>query len=335
MNTKDINEIISTISTNNEVIYENDNFCFVNLDYLTTREYQSQGVDELLYILGQRRGKVFVFLCRDGVNCNFTGLSNVIAELVSNLDLTAKDCYISSYENLNIPNTTFVEFDVIQMWCSQIYQDIKSLPLSSYNCNKKFAALFGRHTLYRLKFFKYLFENYSNDSLLSYNSRFGNWNERFLETFFKDDKIWFDENCPKLLDFKTSRGWVPFQESLQLIGTHYQSYFIEIVCETDPHSTRFFTEKTLKNFYLGKPFLLFAGYQSLMHLQQKGFKTFNLVIDESYDQIKCPYSRYRAILDEIDRLASLSYDELNCLSQQLQLIFEHNRQKFLEISLTS
>lgn len=329
MNTNEINEMISTISSDNKVIYENENFCLIDLDRLTNREYQSQGVDELLYILGQRRGKVFIFFCGDGVNCNLTGLSYVIAELVSNLNLTAKDCYISSYENLNIPNTTFVELDVIHTWCNQIYQYIKSLQLSSYNFNKKFAALFGRHTLYRLKFFKYLFENYSNDSLLSYNSRFGNWSERFVETFFKDDKIWFEKNCPKLLDFETSRGWVPYQESLQLIGKHYQSYFIEIVCETDPHLNRFFTEKTLKNFYLGKPFLLFSGYQSLAYLQSRGFKTFAPLIDESYDQIKCPYSRFSAIVNEIDRLASLSYSDLAHIYQQFQPIFEHNRQNYL------
>ena len=36
-------------------------------------------------------------------------------------------------------------------------------------------------------------------------------------------------------------------DNLQEIKKHVDLYFIEIVCETEIHSNRFFTEKTLKN----------------------------------------------------------------------------------------
>jgi hypothetical protein len=329
MNTQEIKEFVSTsIPVSDDVITLIGNFCIVNLDYLTNRDYQSQGVNELLFLLGQHRGKTFIFLCCDGVNLQLTGLSNVVSNLIDNLGLDQENCYIYGYQNPNIPNTTFVELDVVEMWCNQVFEEITFLKLSSNNFSKKFAAMYGRHDLYRLKFCKHLFEKHQFDSLLSYNSHIGQWNHRFEEKFFHDDYIWYKENCPLFLDFETSRGWVPFQESLQLIGERYQTYFIEIVCETDPHSNKFFTEKTLKNFYLGKPFLLFSGYQSLAYLQSRGFKTFAPLIDESYDQIKCPYGRFSAIVKEIDRLASLSYQNLNHMAQQMQPIFEHNRQNF-------
>jgi|688.fasta_scaffold174414_3 hypothetical protein len=334
MNTQEIKALLNTLPLTDNFLYTNDNFCIVDLDYLTNRDYQNQGINELFFTLGQHSNKIFVFLCRDGVNCNFTGLKQVIEALVQNYNLTQQNCFIYGYENLNIANTTYVEFDLIEMWCSQIYKYVEPLPLSSNCFSKKFAALFGRHDLYRLKFFRHLCDHYQNDSVLSYNSVYAQWNHRFVDKYFSDDKLWFAENCPKLLDFETSRGWVPFQESLKCIGAHYQSYFLELVCETDVYSNKFFTEKTLKNFYLGKTFLLFSGYQSLERLKQKGFKTFGPYIDESYDNIKCPYSRYTAIIKEIDRLATLPYTDLNQIAQQLQPVFEHNRQNFLKICLT-
>jgi hypothetical protein len=327
MNTQEIKELVHSIPTSDDVITFNRNFCIVNLDYLTNRDYQSQGVNELLFLLGQHRGKAFIFLCRDGVNLHLTGLSNVVSNIIDNLDLDQENCFIYGYQNPNIFNSTFVELDVVEMWCNQVFEEIKSLKLSSNNFSKKFAAMYGRHDLYRLKFCKHLFEKHQFDSLLSFNSHIGQWNQRFAEKFY-DDNVWYKENCPLLLDFKNHRGWVPYQESLELIGEHYQSYFMEIVCETDPHSNKFFTEKTLKNFYLGKPFLLFSGYQSLAYLQSRGFETFAPLIDESYDQIKCPYGRFNAIVKEIDRLASLSYSDLAHIYQQLQPIFENNRQNF-------
>jgi hypothetical protein len=201
MNTQEIKALLNTLPLTDNFLYTNDNFCIVDLDYLTNRDYQNQGINELFFTLGQHSNKIFVFLCRDGVNCNFTGLKQVIEALVQNYNLTQQNCFIYGYENLNIANTTYVEFDLIEMWCSQIYKYVEPLPLSSNCFSKKFAALFGRHDLYRLKFFRHLCDHYQNDSVLSYNSVYAQWNHRFVDKYFSDDKLWFAENCPKLLDF--------------------------------------------------------------------------------------------------------------------------------------
>jgi hypothetical protein len=329
MNIQEIKNYIQNLTFENFFQIDND-FFIIDLDYLTNRDYQSQGVNELIYIAGQNSNKIFIFLIRDGVNIFLSGLSDVINHIVKNLNLSKERCYIYGYADPEIPNTTFIDFDVIQMWCSMIHKEIENLPLATPNLLKKFSLLVGRHDLYRLKLVKYLYENYKQESLVSYNSNIAIWNYRFSESFFAEDKQWYQKNCPILLDFENPQGWVPFQQSLATIHNHYQDYLLEIVCETDPHSNKFFTEKTLKNFYLGKPFIIFAGSGSLKYLQSKGFLTFAPFINESYDDINCPYQRLESIFAEIDRISKLTSAEIYDLLGQLEMVFRHNRQNFLK-----
>lgn len=328
MNTQKINQLISS-STFDNAFTVLDNFVFINLDWLTNRDYQSQGVNELIYISGQYKDYIFVFLIRDGVNCRITGLDYIIRTIVTNLNLTENTCYIYGYDDLEIANTTYIKLDVVQMWCSLIYKQLHDYTLDDVKFTKKFAALFGRHDLYRLKIFKYLKENYNSDSILSYNSNKAHWNQRFGDQFAQD-QTWYHANCPCTLDFTDCAGWVPYQHSLEKIVNHAADYFIEIACETDIYSNKFFTEKSLKNFYLGKPFILMSGQHSLDQLHSHGFQTFSPWIDESYDKIACPKSRLDAILIEIDKIANYSFETISQIHAEMMPTFEHNRKNFLK-----
>jgi len=328
MNTQEIKELISN-SIFDRAIVVNDQCVLINLDWLTDRNYQSQGINELIFLAGQYTNNIFVFLIRDGVNCKLTGLDYAIRKIINNLNLTAQTCYIYGYDDLQIENTTFIQLDTTQMWCSLVYHELKNYKPNYNFFTKKFAALFGRHDFYRLKIIKYLHENYRSDCLLSYNSKIGKCNHRF-QSWFDDDLAWYSDNCPILLDFDATEGWVPYQKSLGKITKHCDLYFLEIVAETDPYSNKFFTEKSLKNFYLQKPFLLMSEKHSLKQLQQKGFKTFTPWINESYDEISCPNKRLNAILREIDRLSSISITDLNSMYLEMAPVLEHNRQNFLK-----
>jgi hypothetical protein len=329
MNTS-INKIqhLITYTFFDSVITDIDDNVFVNLDWLTNRDYQFQGVNEFLFTVTQYKNKNIVFLIRDGVNCCITGMHYLITQIIQELELTADTCYIYSYVNLEIANTTFIPLDAVQMWSSLVYEQVKDLPLSTNNFDLKFAALFGRHDMFRLKLCRHLYDNYKQDSLLSYNSNQAVWNHRFRDRF-TDDECWYHQHCPIKLDFEPE-GWVPYQKSLANIKPHYQRYFMEVVAETDVYSNRFFTEKTLKNFYLGKPFIIFSGSGSLVHLRSLGFKTFAPYINEHYDTIVNTYDRFAAVIQEIDRLAGLSINELKQMHQGLTEIFEYNRQKLKE-----
>lgn len=329
MNTQEIKNLISKFNDGNSVITKLDSIVIVNLDWLTSRDYQAQGINEFLYTIGQYKNLIIVFLIRDGVNCWLTGLKSVIEKVVTDLELTSDSCFIYGYNDLQIANTTYIKMDVVQMWISQVYKNIQNLPLSTATFDKKFAALFGRHDMFRLKISKQLHEKYKQYSTLSYMSDKAWWNPRFCE-LFENDKKWHNLNCPILLDFDQPTGWVPYQKSLEHIDKHYQTYFIEIVAETDPHTNKFFTEKTVKNFYLGKPFILWSGPDSLETLKELGFKTFSPWINESYDRISNTYDRFNAILIEIDRIASLPIANLQQMHAEMEQIFAHNRENFLK-----
>ena len=135
------------------------------------------------------------------------------------------------------------------------------------------------------------------------------------------------------VDYTAGYGSVLFQDAMRDIQQHYQSYFLEIVAETNTYSNRFFTEKTVKNFHLGKPFLLLNGQNSLAHLQSLGFQTFSPWIDESYDTVSDINLRLATILTEVDRLAAIPLADLQQMHTEMMPVFEHNRRQFERISL--
>jgi hypothetical protein len=333
MNTPIIKNIISNFNFEGKVITLVDDIVFVNLDYFTNRLYQTQGVNEFLYTIGSYKNHIIVFMIRDGVNCKFTGIREIIKKTITDLNLKRDTCYIYGYDDLNLDNSTFIPFNVLQMWSDLTYKKIKDLPISTNSFTKKFAALYGRHDIFRLKICKHLFSYYNEYSLLAFNSISGVYNTRF-QSNFDEDENWYKNNCPIYLDFNQSTTWIPFTESLDHIHEHYNKYFLEIVSETDIHTDKFFTEKTMKNLYLGKPFILWSGPYSLLRLQETGFKTFSPYINESYDKIQNTKDRFDAIVAEIDRLAQLSLDELRSIQSNLKEVLEYNRNFFVQFMLT-
>ena len=332
---QNINRIRSLLSLAFDSLFtEHTDILFINLDALTDRNYQSQGVNEYLYTINQLgKNKIIVFLLRDGINPYLTGIVELVKQTIQMHNLNKDTCYIYGYHRLEIDNATTIFVELAHVWIHQIHNWLQDLPLAADQFDKTFAALFGRHDPYRLKLFRHLNDNYPT-SILSYNSNRADWNHRFSQ-YFLEDRSYFENNCPKLLDYATPRGWVPFQDSMQDISKHYQKYFIEIVAETDPHTNNFFTEKTTKNFYLGKPFLLLSGHHSLKYLQNLGFKTFAPWVDEEYDNILGIADRLHAIQTEIDRLGKLPTPELQRIHQQLQPVFEHNRTVFRSLAQTA
>ncbi|NOG82592.1 MAG: hypothetical protein HND49_02045 [Planctomycetes bacterium] len=90
-----------------------------------------------------------------------------------------------------------------------------------------------------------------------------------------------------------------------------------------------FTEKTLKPLLFGRPFLVAGEPNLLPYLRALGFKTFEGVIDETYDSIKNPAARLTSILEEISRLSNVPINEPNSSTKFLQQICEHNQRHIL------
>ena len=73
---------------------------------------------------------------------------------------------------------------------------------------------------------------------------------------------------------------------------------VYIVSETMfNHPSPYFSEKTVSALLSNRPFIIIGEHGSLRALKQKGYKTFNDMFDESYDNIIDPSSRMESIFE--------------------------------------
>jgi len=107
--------------------------------------------------------------------------------------------------------------------------------------------------------------------------------------------------------------------------TDYEATDIEVVLETLFDDDRLhLTEKSLRPIACNQPFILAGTLGSLEYLRGYGFKTFDSVWDESYDQIANPEERLIAVVDLMQQISA--WDESTKKSKLLQArkIAEHN-----------
>ena len=107
----------------------------------------------------------------------------------------------------------------------------------------------------------------------------------------------------------------------------YNKSWYSIVAETDRLHNAFFTEKTAKPLLAKRLFVMFSTLPNyLEHLRSLGYKTFGSVIDESYDAIPHPESRWAAAWQQVLKLIDM--DPIEVYSK-IEPIVEHNHQLFI------
>jgi hypothetical protein len=93
----------------------------------------------------------------------------------------------------------------------------------------------------------------------------------------------------------------------------------------------YLSEKTSRNLMMGLPFIMVGPYKSLDRLKNMGFKTFEMIIDESYDMEPDPLQRFEMIKNEIIKISKLSVDEMESIHKELYPILIHNRNNIKNI----
>ncbi len=94
-----------------------------------------------------------------------------------------------------------------------------------------------------------------------------------------------------------------------------------------------FTEKIMIPILFKKPFLNLGPLHGLKILKSYGFKTFDSIIDESYDTEVDLDKRMDMVLDELERLSKIDLNELTPIldyNYNLLLDMNKNRKKYLE-----
>jgi hypothetical protein len=309
-------------------IQEQQDVLVVNFDCLYDRECSIRGMDQLLYLLHQKgQGKRFLFISEDGANIRLSGAIEVIKNVINCFGLTADTCAVVCRESLEIPNCTVITNDSIPYWCKVLYTYLRDIPISQATFDKKFAVWYNRGPVHRLELAKFMFENYRDSSYISYQEA-GMIVDQNLTQFFQTELAWAKENTPIVHDQLFPNRRFNFNLIVGADRKQYNSYFLEVVAETDILSTDWITEKTIKNLYIGKPFIVMGAVGTLRKLHNFGFKTFSPWIDESYDLIENIHLRLETIKREIDRLASKTPAELQEMHQQLLPTFIYNRKAY-------
>jgi hypothetical protein len=91
----------------------------------------------------------------------------------------------------------------------------------------------------------------------------------------------------------------------------------------DSEGTCFISEKTFKPIACYHPFIIFGNKGSLAHLKKMGYKTFSPYIDETYDTLPT-WERLDAIITEVKRINSMSFEEKLIWYKGMKDILEHN-----------
>lgn len=103
----------------------------------------------------------------------------------------------------------------------------------------------------------------------------------------------------------------------------YNMTFYSLVCETK-YTDRYFslyTEKTAKPLLAKRPFIVLSSKNFLLGLKTLGYKTFDTVIDESYDTIDDDKERWQAAMESMEKL---SQQDPFVVYQKLESVLEHN-----------
>jgi hypothetical protein len=131
---------------------------------------------------------------------------------------------------------------------------------------------------------------------------------------------WFQTHSIESIDDSQGVAGQQIAGNYSSILSHYNRFGIELVAETMTIGETFYpTEKTTRPIIARKPFVTYATKDFLKDLKKMGFKTFDSIWDESYDQFEGPqrWSRMKQTLQYI-------IEHPDILSQ-CQPIVEHNR----------
>lgn len=187
---------------------------------------------------------------------------------------------------------------------------------------KYFDAMLGSPKPHRDFIFNAVNGNHLQDKIvMTYGGKWDN-NKFFAEDYF----IW-EPGCVPIGKIIGTADWVDYcgvRTGLSRVIpiSVFNDTAYSIVAETDHDNTlSFFSEKTAKPIIARRLFIAFTGYKFLHNLRQQGFKTFDGIIDESYDLEIDSNTRYAMAFKQVKWLCG---QDQRTILEKIRPIVEHN-----------
>jgi len=121
----------------------------------------------------------------------------------------------------------------------------------------------------------------------------------------------FLKNAPYACDNLSSQD---HNNHNNFVPDHYENSYLNLILETlydaDQSGGSFITEKTFKPIRHGQPFVIFGTPGSIKLLKDLGYKTFDHVIDNSYDSELNNTQRFIQTVDLLTQLKKQGLDQI-------------------------
>lgn len=185
--------------------------------------------------------------------------------------------------------------------------------------------------IYRLVFLSQLYkQGLLGDGIVSYN--IDEWSEELdnmhLNSKTRQDIISFCSQVKTSHRVQTSL-YSKDNSSAEPEYSLWTSAFWHVVSETCFYEkTVHLTEKIFKPIVARQPFLILSTPGALKYLKSYGFKTFDNVIDESYDEEYDPNVRILKVVDQLNKICKLSEKEKKEMYEEILSTLDHNFDHF-------
>lgn len=122
---------------------------------------------------------------------------------------------------------------------------------------------------------------------------------------------------------------INFQVSDRVPWGIYEQTRYSVVPETQYRNTFFFSEKPAKVIFAKRLFVVFSCHNYLKQMREElGFKTFDCVIDESYDTEENTVKRFEMAFEQMLKLADMDYKEVQFRTEEIR---EFNYHRLYEL----
>jgi hypothetical protein len=244
-------------------------------------------------------------------------------------------------EEINVEWYSMFEYQLCDVITNQLKTPLETLQIKRYE--KKFINFNRRWRLHRpLMLILLNDKKLLNDGYISFGkSDFVNdtWESRWNELlrYYTNNKLILDildnnkevKNFPLMYldtdDLVTNRA-----EQTDSTNSYYLNSYFSLVNETTFHTkdgydgVPFFSEKIFKCIAMKHPFIIVTVPNSLKYLKELGYKTFDNIIDESYDQEIDDALRAIKITNEVERLCNLNEQQLENFLIESRKICDYN-----------
>jgi hypothetical protein len=235
----------------------------------------------------------------------------------------------------NIPN--FFHFVDDELLFQYRNKKIKPLPFHAEPRTKKYTALVRMHKFWRANTMATLWQKrLDTDGYFGYGDGIDSGEDE------DDNPIEVDKYMGLRALTNTFLSITPFVADMLTVEEHnnhklqvqehYNNAYINVVLEShmdvDQSGGVLLTEKTFKPIKNAQMFIIFGACGSLQLLRDMGYKTFDHVLNNSYDKIENTTERWKTAIDMLTTVLDRSYREIHEMHLKCEKDLIHNQKLF-------